>query len=124
MVERPIKKSERQASEASDATSASTETQPSQVEGSTALPDGIKPASSSRPVKKGDAPRNDVPRGDAPRSEDKRGKRNDRGKKSEKADAPPINPALMRGPRPPKPSAAKPEETPSEAETSEAEVES
>ncbi|MBW4442482.1 MAG: hypothetical protein KME10_14860 [Plectolyngbya sp. WJT66-NPBG17] len=127
MVERPIKKSERQASEASDATSASPQTQPStsESEGSAALPDGIKPSSSPRPVKKGDAPRSDMPR-----SEEKRGKRNDRGndrgRKSEKSDAPPINPALMRGPKPPKASAATPEvETPSEeSESSETAIES
>ncbi|BAU15592.1 hypothetical protein LEP3755_61510 [Leptolyngbya sp. NIES-3755] len=112
MVERPIKKSERQATSAADPSSTTPE-QPSTSEGSTALPDGIK-SSAPRPTKKGDAPK----------STEKRGKRNDRGKKSEKTDAPPVNPALMRGPRPPKPSAAKPEsETPAEPESSESESE-
>ncbi|MBE9013868.1 hypothetical protein IQ250_27135 [Pseudanabaenaceae cyanobacterium LEGE 13415] len=119
MVERPIKKSERQAESAADPT-ATTSDQPSTSEGSTALPDGTK--SSSRPVKKGDAPRS------TERSTEKRGKRNDRndrGKKSEKTDAPPVNPALARGPRPPKPSAAKSEpEAPAETESSESESES
>jgi len=122
VAERPIKKSERQANSAADPTSAAAQNQPSnpdQVEGSAALPDGIKPSSSPRPVKKGDAPKSEEKRGS--------GKRNDRGKKSDKTDAPPVNPALMRGPRPPKPSAAKPEpeiETASEAESESAESES
>lgn len=119
MVERPIKKSERPADSATDATSAPAD-QPSTAEGSTALPDGNK-SSAPRPVKKGDAPSSNT------RSTEKRGKRNDRGKKSEKADAPPVNPALMRGPRPPKPSAATPEpepETAAETESSESESES
>lgn len=117
MVERPIKKSERQANSAPDPASVPAD-QPSTAEGSTALPDGNKP-SAARPVKKGDAPSSNT------RSTEKRGKRNDRDKKSEKADAPPVNPALARGPRPPKASAAKPEpETPAEPESSESESES
>jgi len=120
VAERPIKKSERQANSAADSTSAASQNQPSnpdQVEGSAALPDGIKPSSSPRPVKKGDAPKSEEKRGS--------GKRSDRGKKSDKTNAPPVNPALMRGPKPPKPSEAKPEiETPSEAESESAESES
>ncbi|MGG6265166.1 hypothetical protein ACQ4M3_06910 [Leptolyngbya sp. AN03gr2] len=117
MVERPIKKSERQEISAADPTATSSD-QPSTSEGA-ALPDGMK-STSPRPVKKGDAPRS------SERSNEKRGKKNDRGgKKSEKVDAPPVNPALMRGPRPPKPSAALPEpEAPAETESSEAESES
>ncbi|MBD2082929.1 hypothetical protein [Leptolyngbya sp. FACHB-17] len=120
MVERPIKKSERLAKSAEDATSASPDQSP--TESSAALPDGFKPSSAPRPAKKGDAPRDDA----KPAEREKRGKRNDRGKKSDdKKDAPPINPALMRGPRPPKPSAAQPEpEIPADAEPSEAETES
>lgn len=117
MVERPIKKSERQADSTADSTSQASD-QPSTVEGSTALPDGNK-SSAPRPVKKGDAPSSNNG------STEKRGKKNDRGKKSEKSDAPPINPALARGPRPPKPSAVKPEsEAIAETESAESEGES
>ncbi|HTL88857.1 MAG TPA: hypothetical protein VL134_05600 [Leptolyngbya sp.] len=118
MPERPIKKSERQANSAADGTTPPSEQdQPSTVnpDTSASVPEQRQPSSAPRPVKKGDAP-------PKPAAE-KREKRNDRGKK-EPVDAAPTNLALMRGPKPPKPSAAQPivEETP-ETETSEAEPE-
>lgn len=118
MVERPIKKSEREAAKQTDQSemaSATSEVAPAQV----------APAASNvpKPVKKGDRPVSSEEGGED-RSEDRgrggkgQGKGRGKGRGSDRDDAPkaPFNPALVRGPKPTAKVEAPPvaEETPSE----------
>jgi len=98
MVERPIKKSERQAA-ASEVTAGTPETEPGTLAGDlTVTPASEGRSTTSRPLK----------------NEEKRGKgKGNRGK--EEKSRPPANPALMRGPKPAKPKPPVVEETQLEA---------
>ncbi len=117
MVERPIKKSEREAAKQTD--------QSGMAPASEVAPAQVAPAASNvpKPVKKGDRPVGSEA-GSEDRSEDRgrggkgqgKGRGKGRGRDSDDAPKAPFNPALVRGPKPTAKVEAPPvaEETPSE----------
>lgn len=87
MVERPIKKSERQAVAKPDDVGEAIETQPSMIEDAQdSITQPPEERSTSRPL---------------PGKDKRKGSREDR-QKDERSSRTPINPALMRGPKPTK----------------------
>jgi hypothetical protein len=97
MVERPIKKSERQAvTKSNDVVEEALDTEPRTIEGAT---DPTTQSPSEQNTKQRPLPVKDKTKG----KEGKEGKgRGDR-QKDDQSSRPPMNPALLRGPKPTKP---------------------